>query len=233
MVTTSELWNSSEIEVWHEGLNSYWNIASVQCNLAIEIELDELYKSRGSVLLWDADLWYEFFLDKYLPWKLSSQPTYSHFRENFVRLYDENRERLREVMDRLSRLNRRNPEECIELLIGLDYIGIPMATGLLALLFPEDFGTLDRIILRNLKSIPDISSLFGLQNIDEQFLSRKTRRAVNLASNFIHLFRRKAEELNTLFETDAWTPRKIDMALWSIRDSVKASPSKVRTTQDR
>jgi hypothetical protein len=30
----------------------------------------------------------------------------------------------------------------------------------------------------------------------------------------IEIMRRKATELNTLFHSDEWTPRKVDMILW-------------------
>jgi hypothetical protein len=33
----------------------------------------------------------------------------------------------------------------------------------------------------------------------------------------IDIMRRKASELNTLFGTDKWTPRKLDMILWAWR----------------
>jgi hypothetical protein len=34
----------------------------------------------------------------------------------------------------------------------------------------------------------------------------------------IDILRKKAAQLNELFHTEEWTPRKIDMILWSIRD---------------
>lgn len=34
----------------------------------------------------------------------------------------------------------------------------------------------------------------------------------------VAIMRRKARELNELFDTDEWTPRKIDMILWAVRN---------------
>lgn len=40
---------------------------------------------------------------------------------------------------------------------------------------------------------------------------------INQTEYIINIFKKKADDLNKLFSTDFWTPRKIDMILWSFR----------------
>jgi len=95
---------------------------------------------------------------------------------------------------------------------GLGWAG---ASGLLSLLFPRWFGTVDQFVVRNLNeigSLPDKErQQLGAMNPENLTL----RDAILLTQ----IMRRKAEEINALFGTDEWSPRKIDMVLWGSRDN--------------
>jgi hypothetical protein len=81
----------------------------------------------------------------------------------------------------------------------------------LALLFPKWFGTADPYVV---KALREIESLPEREKLDAM-------RPANLREGdavlLIQVMRRKAGDLNALFGTDEWTPRKIDMILWASR----------------
>jgi len=54
--------------------------------------------------------------------------------------------------------------------------------------------------------------------------SQTDERAICAApATAIDILRKKAAQLNELFHTDEWTPRKIDMILWTLRDGQQCS----------
>ena len=83
------------------------------------------------------------------------------------------------------------------------------ASGLLAILFPNDFGTVDQFVVKVLNNVEGINYADELSKMNPNSLSIKD--GVVLTK----IFREKADELNKKFGTNFWTPRKIDMVLWS------------------
>ena len=86
------------------------------------------------------------------------------------------------------------------------------ASGLLAILFPEDFGTVDQFVVENLWKIPEY-----LPSLPEKGDDNKINISLTHAVFMVTVFREKADELNRKFRSDYWTPRRIDMALWGTR----------------
>jgi hypothetical protein len=97
-------------------------------------------------------------------------------------------------------------------------------SGLLAVLFPKWFGTVDQFVV---KSLCEIESLPERQKVLAMVRTSKGKRVVKAlnrkdATLLIDIMRRKAAELNVLFgheESDSqlWTPRRIDMILFASR----------------
>ncbi len=90
-------------------------------------------------------------------------------------------------------------------------LGIAGASGLLALLFPKDFGTVDQFVVKNLRSIEGIEELDILESMNPEGLRIKDGVVLN------KIMKGKAEVLNRTNNTDKWTPRLIDMVLWGSR----------------
>jgi hypothetical protein len=88
----------------------------------------------------------------------------------------------------------------------LDY---PCASGLLALIFKEWFGTVDRCVL---ESLSKIESLPEKQRIGETWRESD-------AVLVIDIMRRKAVPLNVWFGTNRWTPHKMATTLWTSRSA--------------
>ena len=90
-------------------------------------------------------------------------------------------------------------------------MGVSGASGLLALLYPKKFGTVDQFVISALK---ELGKFPELTYIDPKCFS------VELAVFIIRILQDKAQELNRKFKTDLWTPRTIDMILWAYRNEV-------------
>ena len=72
------------------------------------------------------------------------------------------------------------------------------------------------------KSLLRIDELNELEN-----LVRMRPEALTLADGVMleQILRAKADELNRIFQTGTWTPRKIDKILWAYREKNENSPS--------
>jgi hypothetical protein len=107
-------------------------------------------------------------------------------------------------------------------------LGYPGASGLLALIFKEWFGTVERpgtelSCCPKSKTIRDIAA----------WLKRKEEWKPRDAGFLIDIMRRKAVQPNEWFGTNEWLPRKIDMILWTFRNSgpcttVQRTPDQAR-----
>ena len=84
------------------------------------------------------------------------------------------------------------------------------ASGLLSILFPENFGTIDQYVVKALKEVKGIPYTAELTKMNPDSLSIKD------GVLLIRIMREQAIRLNGQFDTDFWTPRKIDMVFWSI-----------------
>jgi hypothetical protein len=92
---------------------------------------------------------------------------------------------------------------------GLKGLGPAGASGLLAVMFPTAFGTVDQFAVKALQSIPDLPESSIVAKTKPQQLSLPD------AAVLIAIMRRKAAENNQVFQTLAWTPRMVDKVLWT------------------
>lgn len=90
-------------------------------------------------------------------------------------------------------------------------LGIPGASGLLSILFPKDFGTVDQFVVKSLQSIPGLPEQDRISKINPDFIK------LDDGLELISLLRNEANQLNKAFKTNTWTPRSIDKVLWSYR----------------
>ena len=98
---------------------------------------------------------------------------------------------------------------CLEITQRIHGLGTAGASGLLAVLFPEDFGTVDQFVVKRLQEIDHPFYCDDLNKINPDRIKQTD------GVLMIEIMRRKAVELNKKFNTDFWTPRKIDMVLWA------------------
>jgi hypothetical protein len=91
--------------------------------------------------------------------------------------------------------------------------GTAGATGLLSLLFPEYFGSVDQFVVKAfgmIESLP-VQIKYRVDRINPSGIKP------NEGALLVNIMRDKAKELNAANNTALWTPRKIDMVLWAAR----------------
>ena len=89
-------------------------------------------------------------------------------------------------------------------------LGIAGTSGLLSILFPKYYGTVDQFVVKSLKEA-------GVKLSVRNPVSINLKGAIELEK----IMYNKAQELNNRNGTSYWTPRKIDKVLWAHRSNDK------------
>jgi hypothetical protein len=176
-------------------------------NRAIERDL-ERPGLRERIARMDATGFYTFLRDEYFKWKFTSGPERTQNPRYLAR-------HLNGTMDRIERARRHlvnrgdaTKSEAISRLMGkndgIHGLAVAGASGLLALVHPEEFGTVDVKLTQALQQV----GLPQVMWIDPRAIT------VEDAVTMIEIMRVKALELNRMFGANKWTPRLIDRVLW-------------------
>lgn len=203
----AELWNCPNEVEWKVALGKYLNFVKPK-NMALEKELDTLHLRVK--LSSDIEDWYSFLLDKYFPWKYTDCRFHP---EEYFKEYSKSgsgRRELNGIVEQLFKFNHQDIKQGLS--IKIRGLGVPGASGLLSLLFPNDFGTVDQFVVRALRKVNDLPEKAELQGMKHNSLN------IPNGVLLIQIMRKKAAELNSLFNSAFWSPRKIDQVLWSARD---------------
>ena len=80
---------------------------------------------------------------------------------------------------------------------------------MLSLIYPKAFATVDQFVVKALWDVDGLPEADALAKMKPEGLT--LRNGVVL----VDLLRRKAGENNRRMRTDIWTPRKLDMVLWT------------------
>jgi hypothetical protein len=202
-----DVWNSSNPNVWEQGLKDYWGYIKPSL-ISLEREIHQL--NPESVRIMGPYQWYEFLLEKYFRWKYTAPNRYAsttrslkEYNTPMMLPY------LHKIKDRLFAADKQDIKECLRVACTISGLGPAGASGLLSILFPEHFGTVDQFAVKALRQIPDLPEKAQLTTMNPESL--RPAEGVIL----VQIMRRKAAELNELFRTNTWTPRKIDMILWT------------------
>lgn len=202
------LWYSGSESDWKEALNSYDAMLNDN-HRAIENYINNI--DADEVKNMDVNEFYRFLYDKYFPWKFTDGRILKSNRERNLEKYIRNNELhvLDSIHKRLFTTSRHDIYSCLNVVEKIYGVATAAGSGLLAILFPEDFGTVDRFVVERLQELDDPNFKKKLDKMKPESLN--TKDGVYL----IQIMRTKAAELNAKFDTDFWTPRKIDMVLWS------------------
>jgi hypothetical protein len=205
----AELWDSCDPHVWEQALERYWHLLK-PANLDLERKLDVLELSR--IRNMDAEGWYDFLRNEYFRWKYTDPRRYAK-NTRHLREYAESGtlDELDHIKERLLAADPTDIRASLVIAEEIKGLGVAGASGLLALMYPESFGTVDQFAvkaLREVKSLPPLE-VAALAKMKPEQLTIKD------AILLIGIMRRKAEENKRRFATTAWTPRKIDKILWT------------------
>lgn len=208
MSLISGLWACEDEAVWRFALKTYWLFVKGE-NRGLEEALEHA-RERAQGL--DPKGWYDFLLNEYFPWKFA--PPFLAAHQNTLRrhvsqngldgLYE-----IKRCLFALDPANPENTERALKIADGIPGLATSGASGLVTVLFPEHFGTVDQFVVRALQSIdglPHEELVRGMKPMN--FTPQE-------AATVIKIMRKKAGENNLKFRTDFWTPRRMDMILWT------------------
>jgi hypothetical protein len=204
---TRELWNTNDPKLWQRALSRYWTFVNPS-NLALERDMGQL--NAEVVRKIDAQAWYRFLLEKYFRWKYTAPNRYASTTK-ILKSYAENNQLalLHAIKDRLFAVDKDDIQSCLAVALSIRGLGTAGASGLLAVLFPAQFGTVDQFAVKALVKISELPERDRVAAMNPESLK------LSEGAVLIRIMRRKAADLNRAFSTTEWTPRKVDMVLWT------------------
>ncbi|SCW59105.1 hypothetical protein SAMN02910456_02033 [Ruminococcaceae bacterium YRB3002] len=203
------LWNGNDENLWRSLENEGYMDQVGQDRTILEDRINNLNKSE--VLGGTPDVFYKF-LREYFEWKY----TQANLRATTLRrLENMNSTEKRIVLGCFRALDEVLSDETesynyirdsLTIAMMIPGLGVAGASGLLSVLFPDKFGTVDQFVVNNLKEIGVDTQVVHPENLSVDDAIRLERIMID-----------KARELNSVFTQKDWTPRKIDKVLWCIR----------------
>lgn len=210
MVTVAELWHTPDPSAWATALKWYWQLVQPK-NRDLEQKLDDLDLDRLRGL--DPQGWYDFLRHEYFRWKYAAANRCVTTTQSLAK-YATAPGGLA-VLDGIRvRLLGIDPTDiCGGLSVAREIkgLGTAGASGLLALIYPATFATVDQFVVKALRAVGDLPEAEALARMTPEGLT--TQDGVTL----IGVMARKAAENNRRLGTADWTPRKVDQVLWTYR----------------
>ena len=202
------IWYSKNEEVWKKALQGYYSNLS-QKELVLDLELEALKFEEVST--YSVEEFYDFLYNKYFIWKYGYSRFLKTYLKNLSKYKEENRmSDLEKIRNNIFNLDLCNIEKSLCNAKEIYGLGVAGASGLLSIIFPNYFGTVDQFVVKSLLKIEGLKEHDLLEKMNAESLK------VSDGVILIKIMRDKATMLNEEFNTDFWTPRKIDMILWSI-----------------
>lgn len=208
MQSIAELWRSPDQAAWRQALERYWQYVQPR-NLELERALERLDLERIRNL--EPEGWYDFLRNQYFRWKYTAPNRYATTTRSLAAYVDQTGglDELHSIKFRLLELDVSKIREGLLIACEIRGLGVAGASGLLSLLYPPAFATVDQFAVKALRLVGGLP--------EDDILARMKPESLSIANgvNLIGLMRRKSAENNQLFETTEWTPRKIDQILWT------------------
>lgn len=204
----SNLWNHGSEAAWQEAWEHYYDLLNAEAQ-----ELDSYMENADAndIAQLSVSEFYDFLYDRYFVWKYTAKNRLATTRKSLRRYADENKlYELADIQRRLFLADHANIGKCLRIATEIRGLGPAGASGLLSILFPEEFGTVDQFVVKALREVDGFPYAAELSKMKPESLS------VENSVLLIRILREKAKKLNENFNTDFWTPRKIDMILWAI-----------------
>ena len=201
------VWHSRDPGVWRRALARYREFVKPD-NLPLEQSLERLSLERIRTL--DAEGWYAFLRDEYFRWKYTAPNRYATTTRSLERYRGEpgGLERLHEIKIRLLDLDPADVRGGLRTAAEIKGLGTAGASGLLSLLYPDSFATVDQFVVKALRDVGDVDAA-ALATMKPEALSATD------GVRLIGIMAAKAAENARLFEWTGWTPRAVDKILWT------------------
>lgn len=204
----SYLWNQGSKKDWDDALDHYWRAVSSE-NMELERVFESLNPNRLRGMR--PERFYQFLHDEYFVWKYTAKNRLATTRMSLEKYRNEERmDELAAIHRQLFSFEHEDIERGLSIVKQILGLGTAGASGLLAVLFPTDFGTVDQFVVKALCEVQTLREHHQLMKMSPESLTVKDGVVI------ISVLRRKATELNRTFGTDIWTPRMIDKVLWAV-----------------
>lgn len=203
----NEIWNSKEISVWKDALAEATE--ETGRDDSIETKMSKLNVEYIQHL--PVEDFYSFLHDDYFLWKYTAKNRLASTRKQ-LKKHEKDMDELREIQNGLFSFDLSKIRLGLQAAGEIYGLGVAGASGLLALLFPSYFGTVDEMVIRALLTCDEYRDDTTIKAINPQAIKRKD------AVYLIEQFKKKAHELNALSNEYCWRPRDIDVILWHFRD---------------
>ena len=220
----SELWKSEAESDWLIALDHYWDYVDPS-NMVLEKKLDNIDSNIISQM--PLDDFYNFLIDEYFRWKFTDFRWLQQNKEHFAKyVYEERLEELSQIQKQLFLFDLNDIKSGLEIACSINGLGIAGGSGLLSILFPGYFGTVDQYVIKALCSIEDLPEKSVLQNM------KQTNISLSSGIILVKIMKNKASELNFRFKNSIWTPRAIDKILWSTRNTSMQTHTNISHTKE-
>jgi hypothetical protein len=221
LTTLAKLWDSGDVSEWRRVLDAYWYVPTVQRNANLERRLGAAWQRRTEIL-GSRDEFTDFLRNGVYPWKGDHQsvPGWQRSLDKYNQDVPGGLDVIRKALPRVT--GNESPAQSLKRLTPVGGMGIPVASACLALLYPERFGTVDRFTLRAFRTLDGNPVFDGFRRwVDDPdtYLNQQDNpQALHIAGLMILLYRDKARELTATDPADGWTPRQVEMVVWTVRD---------------
>jgi hypothetical protein len=207
MLPISELWKSTDERMWKSAVERYWTFVK-PINLELEKSLDCLDLNR--VRSFNAVGWFNFLLNEYFRWKYTAPNRLATTTARLKTYAAEGKlPELDGIRSKLLSLNTEDIRTGLETACKIRGLGVAGASGLLALMYPTKYGTVDQFLVKALRGVEELP--------EAPLIAKMNPVALKVADGvlLIGILRRKATELNSAFTTSTWSPRLLDKVLWT------------------
>jgi len=222
MPQINELWECQDKELWEQALTNYWQRVKLE-NLPLERRLDSL--RVDDIRAFDAQGWFRFLHDEYFRWKYTAANRYVTTTNSLQRqVAKEGVGKLLEIRDEILEAGHLGVLEGLQAAMRIKGLGTAGGSGLMALLFPRSFATVDQFVVKALTKVETLPIVEVVRAMNPKNLR------LSDGIILIRIMSDKARALNDDFQTDFWTPRKIDMILWA-GDRPKPPQSRITSVQ--
>ncbi len=202
-----DLWHLGKASDWEQALNRYWLFVQPR-NLELERALDalELWRFQGL----SSREWYDFLHDEYFRWKYTAPNRYATTTAQLRKYANGGAlDELDGIRQQLLNLDLNHVAAGLKTAKRIRGLGTAGASGLLSLMYPEHFATVDQFVVKALREVAALPEANAFAKMNPLNLS------VADGVLLVDILKRKAVENNQVFGTSSWTPRKIDMVLWT------------------
>lgn len=206
-ISIADLWVCNSSEIWEKEFERYWCFVRRE-NMAIEKSLDKLQLDRIRAM--DEEAWYDFLHDEYFRWKYTARNRLATTMMQLEKYKSENAlAQLDIIRHQILALNPDDIQAGLTVACKIRGLGTAGASGLLSLMFPRSFATVDQFVVKALLGVRDLPERENLKRMNPESLTIKN--AVILTE----ILRQKVAEMNPALKSDFWTPRRLEMVLWT------------------